>query len=49
MAGAALFVRNAAQLEEILHDGVAPHDGVAGLVFETRADVVEKLPDRCGL
>ena len=34
VAGAALLVGDAAELEEVLHDGVAPDDGVAGLVFE---------------
>ncbi len=42
MARTALFVGNAALLEEILHDGIAPNDGVAGLIFKTGADIVEK-------
>ncbi len=39
VAGAALFVRDPTQLEEILHNGVAPDDGVPGLVLEAGEDV----------
>ena len=43
MAGAAFFVGDSAQLQEILHDGVAPDDGVAGLVFEAVAHMFVEL------
>ncbi len=42
MAGAAFLIGDAAQLEEVLDDGVAPDDGVAGLVDEA---VVHSLVD----
>src|ERR1700691_753514 len=40
MSGAAECIRYAGFLQEVLHDGVAPDGGVAGLVFEPRSLVL---------
>ena len=39
MAGAAVVVGDSAELEEVLSDGVAPDDGVVGLVLKAREHV----------
>ena len=39
MAGSAAVVGDSAEFEEVLRDGVAPDDGVAGLVLKAREHV----------
>ena len=46
VAGTAERVGNAGLLQKVLHDGVAPDDGMAGLVFEPRALILVELRDR---
>ena len=39
MARSAMIVGDSAEFEEVLHDGVAPHNGVAGLILQAGENV----------
>ena len=43
VAGAALLIGDSTELEEVLRDGVAPDDGVAGLVLKAGEHVGVKF------
>ena len=43
MAGAALRIGDSAELEEVLGDGVAPDNGVSGLILKARENVGVKF------